>query len=111
MAMRQVLAALHTLPCTSKKLCSMLLLANYSGLTNAQVIGAATLFATHFHELTDLQGPVGVSNRHVATVIDPATGRLTMLYQLRDGCAFQTLADVTMHAEVTCVCSLVQPPA
>ncbi|CAG9461697.1 unnamed protein product [Pedinophyceae sp. YPF-701] len=48
-------------------------------------IGCPTLFATHFHELTAIQGPVGVANRHVATSVDKETGRLTMLYQVRDG--------------------------
>ena len=47
----------------------------------AQEIGCPTLFATHFHELTSLSGPVGVSNLHVETAIDAQTGSLTMLYQ------------------------------
>ena len=29
-----------------------------------------------------LQGPVGVSNKHVETAIDEASGKLTMLYQV-----------------------------
>lgn len=48
----------------------------------AQEVGAPTLFATHFHELTALQGPVGVANLHVETATDAATGKLTMLYQV-----------------------------
>ena len=40
------------------------------------------MFATHFHELTAVQGPEGVSNLHVDTRIDDATGKLTMLYKL-----------------------------
>ena len=48
-----------------------------------QVIGAPTLFATHFHELTGLTGDVGVSNLHVETAIDQGSGKLTMLYQVR----------------------------
>lgn len=47
------------------------------------MIGCPTLFATHFHELTALSGPVGVKNLHVETCIDDATGKLTMLYQVR----------------------------
>ena len=43
-------------------------------------IGCPTLFATHFHELTDLKGSQGVKNRHVATAIDDKVGKLTMLY-------------------------------
>lgn len=38
------------------------------------------------HELTKLsfgiQGPVGVSNKHVETAIDEGSGKLTMLYQV-----------------------------
>jgi hypothetical protein len=52
-----------------------------------QEVGAPTLFATHFHELTALQGPVGVANMHVETATDAATGKLTMLYKVRaSGC-------------------------
>lgn len=29
------------------------------------------------------QGPVGVANKHVETAIDEASGKLTMLYQVR----------------------------
>ena len=29
-----------------------------------------------------VQGPVGVSNKHVETAIDEASGKLTMLYQV-----------------------------
>ena len=29
------------------------------------------------------QGPVGVSNKHVETAIDEASGKLTMLYQVK----------------------------
>ena len=38
-------------------------------------IGAPALFATHFHELTDIQGPGGVANLHVETQLDDVTGR------------------------------------
>lgn len=47
-------------------------------------ISAPTLFATHFHELTDLQGPGGVCNLHVDTAIDQHTGEgcaVTMAFQ------------------------------
>eukprot|EP00891_Asterochloris_glomerata_P003123 jgi/Astpho2/3123/fgenesh1_pm.00051_%23_46_t len=53
-------------------------------------IGCPTLFATHFHELTALQGPVGVANLHVETAIDEATGKLTMLYQVSPGACDQS---------------------
>jgi hypothetical protein len=46
------------------------------------VIGAPTLFATHFHELTGLKSDVGVANLHVETAIDQDSGKLTMLYQV-----------------------------
>jgi DNA mismatch repair protein MSH2 len=49
-----------------------------------EAIGAPTLFATHFHELTELTGPGGVRNLHVAAV-DASSHKLTMLYQIRDG--------------------------
>ncbi|KAI8110889.1 hypothetical protein M9434_004463 [Picochlorum sp. BPE23] len=54
-------------------------------------IGAATLFATHFHELTALQGSVGVKNLHVKSKIDPSCGGLTMLYQVHDGSCDESL--------------------
>ncbi|KAI8470492.1 MAG: DNA mismatch repair protein [Monoraphidium minutum] len=53
-------------------------------------IGAPTLFATHFHELTDISGPGGVANRHVGTRIEPDTGKLTMLYEIREGACDQS---------------------
>ncbi|KAK9813003.1 hypothetical protein WJX72_007194 [[Myrmecia] bisecta] len=55
-----------------------------------EAIGCPTLFATHFHELTALKGPVGVANRHVETAIDEASGKLTMLYQVNDGACDQS---------------------
>lgn len=53
-------------------------------------VRAPTLFATHFHELTELQGPGGVLNQHVDTLVDPASGRLTMLYRLKHGACDQS---------------------
>eukprot|EP00882_Tetradesmus_deserticola_P019636 GHRQ01021151.1.p2 GENE.GHRQ01021151.1~~GHRQ01021151.1.p2 ORF type:complete len:133 (-),score=32.53 GHRQ01021151.1:251-649(-) len=44
-------------------------------------IGAPALFATHFHELTDISGPGGVANLHVQTQLDEATGAAGL-----DGC-------------------------
>ncbi|KAF6256271.1 DNA mismatch repair protein [Scenedesmus sp. NREL 46B-D3] len=38
-----------------------------------QHIGAPALFATHFHELTDIRGPGGVANLHVQTQLEEAT--------------------------------------
>ena len=37
-----------------------------------------------------MQGPVGVSNQHVETAIDEATGRLTMLYRVAPGACDQS---------------------
>lgn len=54
-------------------------------------IGAATLFATHFHELTALKGSVGVKNLHVKSTIDPSCGGLTMLYQVHEGSCDESL--------------------
>ncbi|GFR44786.1 hypothetical protein Agub_g6118, partial [Astrephomene gubernaculifera] len=53
-------------------------------------VGAPTLFATHFHELTELRAEVGVKNMQAAAMIDPATRRLTMLYSIRDGACDQS---------------------
>jgi DNA mismatch repair ATPase MutS len=37
-------------------------------------IKAPALFATHFHELTDISGPGGVANLHVETQLEEGTG-------------------------------------
>eukprot|EP00803_Ostreobium_quekettii_P007490 evm.model.scf_227.6 EVM.evm.TU.scf_227.6 scf_227:67170-78839(-) len=55
-----------------------------------EIIGAPTLFATHFHELTAIQGSVGVKNMHVETTIDEHSGKLTMLYQVSEGACDQS---------------------
>ncbi|KNE62806.1 hypothetical protein AMAG_07987 [Allomyces macrogynus ATCC 38327] len=48
---------------------------------------AATLFATHFHELTTLADKVpGVVNRHVVAHVDDTQG-ITLLYKVADGAA------------------------
>lgn len=58
-----------------------------------EVIGAPTLFATHFHELTALTDEnsnhelhkkqlVGVANYHVSAHIDSSSRKLTMLYKV-----------------------------
>ena len=51
----------------------------------ADVIQAPTLFATHFHELTQLAGACGVVNSHVSAAADEVKRQLTMLYALRPG--------------------------
>ena len=55
-----------------------------------QVIGAPTLFATHFHELTAITGPVGVKNSHMQTNLDLQSNKLTMLYNVVDGVCDQS---------------------
>jgi DNA mismatch repair protein MSH2 len=53
-------------------------------------IRAPCLFATHFHELTALKGPSGVANFHVEALIDQASRKLTMLYQIKPGACDQS---------------------
>ncbi|EFJ43623.1 hypothetical protein VOLCADRAFT_96164 [Volvox carteri f. nagariensis] len=53
-------------------------------------VGAPTLFATHFHELTELKAAVGVKNMQATAIIDPATQRLTMLYRIGEGACDQS---------------------
>ena len=53
-------------------------------------VKAPCLFATHFHELTALQGPLGVTNYHVDAEIDERTGKLTMLYCVSPGVSDQS---------------------
>jgi hypothetical protein len=55
-----------------------------------QVIGAPTLFATHFHELTAIKGVVGVKNCHMKTTLDLQSSKLTMLYNVADGACDQS---------------------
>jgi DNA mismatch repair protein MSH2 len=55
-----------------------------------QVIGAPTLFATHFHELTSIKGVVGVQNSHMQTSLDLQSSKLTMLYKVVDGACDQS---------------------
>ncbi|XP_044466743.1 DNA mismatch repair protein MSH2 isoform X2 [Mangifera indica] len=66
-----------------------------------EVIGAPTLFATHFHELTALTDEnsnhelhkkqlVGVANYHVSAHIDSSSRKLTMLYKVEPGACDQS---------------------
>ena len=45
-------------------------------------IGCATLFATHFHELSKIQNPIGIRNMHVHAEVDRATGKLSLSYKV-----------------------------
>ena len=49
--------------------------------------GPLTIFTTHFHELTALQGEAGVSlaNAHVSADVDAAGKALTLLYEVKPG--------------------------
>ena len=53
-------------------------------------IKAPCLFATHFHELTAIQSPEGVSNLHVDAKISMESRKLTMLYRLLPGACDQS---------------------
>ena len=53
-------------------------------------IKAPCLFATHFHELTAIQSPEGVSNLHVDAKINMESRKLTMLYRLLPGACDQS---------------------
>jgi DNA mismatch repair protein MutS len=53
-------------------------------IADPSVLGARTLFAAHYHELTDLMGMLpGVFNCHVA--VDEAEGEVIFLHQIREG--------------------------
>eukprot|EP00983_Pelagomonas_calceolata_P130214 1161668-Pelagomonas_calceolata.AAC.13 len=73
-------------------------------------IWTITLIAVHFHELTEITeiteitGPTGrraqgVRNLHVSTVVDPTSGRLTMLYQIKEGACDQSFGIQWLHTE------------
>ena len=40
--------------------------------------GCPALFATHFHELSEIQNPTGVRNTHVHAEVDKVNGRLPL---------------------------------
>ena len=46
-------------------------------------IGCPTLFATHFHELTELQHRIGVKNLHVQAKTEEETGELLLSFKVR----------------------------
>ena len=53
-------------------------------VADAKVLGCRTLFATHYHELTDLAETLpGVFNAHVA--VDESQGEIVFLHQIREG--------------------------
>lgn len=53
-------------------------------VADRQLLGCRTLFATHYHELTDLEGLLpGVFNSHIA--VDEQHGEIVFLHQIRDG--------------------------
>ena len=53
-------------------------------------VKAPCLFATHFHELTELKGDTGVKNFHVSAKIDVASKKIAMLYALEEGACDQS---------------------
>lgn len=53
-------------------------------ISDPQQLGCRTLFATHYHELTDLEGTVsGVRNYHVA--VDECQQEITFLHRIESG--------------------------
>ena len=56
----------------------------------ANEVKAPCLFATHFHELTELKGDTGVKNFHVSAKIDVANKKIAMLYALEEGACDQS---------------------
>jgi DNA mismatch repair protein MSH2 len=56
----------------------------------ANEVKAPCLFATHFHELTELKGETGVKNFHVSAKIDVASKKIAMLYALEEGACDQS---------------------
>lgn len=55
--------------------------------------GTLTLFATHFHELTEMSTQVGgIVNKHVDANVDASEdNKVTMLYEVRDGAASDSM--------------------
>lgn len=54
-------------------------------LVPRRTAGCLCLFATHFHELTELdqaKNGNGVQNLHVTAEVDSASNKLTMLYKV-----------------------------
>jgi len=56
----------------------------------ANEVKAPCLFATHFHELTELKGDTGVKNFHVSAKIDVASKKIAMMYALEEGACDQS---------------------
>jgi DNA mismatch repair protein MSH2 len=56
----------------------------------ANEVKAPCLFATHFHELTELKGETGVKNFHVSAKIDVVSKKIAMLYALEEGACDQS---------------------
>jgi DNA mismatch repair protein MSH2 len=49
-------------------------------------IGCFTIFATHFHELTQLQEEEKcVRNKHVAAHVEPGSSDVTFLFEVQEG--------------------------
>ena len=58
-------------------------------IVDPEYINARTLFATHYHELTDLaESTQGVFNCHISTT--EQDGKIVFLHQIEEGCAGQS---------------------